>query len=176
MGGMQTHATQSVLDLDLARRADRKLRRFGSDLNRVLAVIVSVRGVPGFVADVETPKPLDADDARLDDAMARATVRRVKPGLYHAETTVLDDYWAEGGTRAAALADLRDNLRYLISDPVAVEYTAYGRKFTAEARPAREGGFWAVVPALDGASTCGDTMDELKYMLIDMTKLHIEEA
>ncbi len=173
---METYTTQNVLDIDLARRADRKLRRFGSDLNRVLAVIVSVRGVPDFVAPAETPKPLDAADWRIGDALARATVRRVKPGLYRAETPAADDYWAEGATRAAALADLRDNLRYLISDPVAVEYTAYGRKFTAEARPAKEGGFWAVVPALDGASTQGDTMDELKYMLIDMTKLIIEEA
>ena len=173
---MQTYATPNVLNIDLAQRADRKLRRFGSDLNRVLSVIVSVRGVPDFVADVEAPQPLDAADARIGDAIARATVKRVKPGLYHAETPAADDYRAEGKTRAAALADLRDNLRYLISDPVEVKYTAYGRRFTAEARPAKGGGFWAVVPALDGASTCGDTMDELKYMLIDMTKLYLEEA
>lgn len=36
------NATQTLaptLDLDLARRADRKLRRFGSDLNRMLSFI-----------------------------------------------------------------------------------------------------------------------------------------
>ena len=36
----------ATLDLALAQKADRKLRRYGSDLNRVLSVIVTVRGVP----------------------------------------------------------------------------------------------------------------------------------
>ena len=36
----------ATLDLDLAQRAERKLRRYGTDLNGVLAFIVAVRGLP----------------------------------------------------------------------------------------------------------------------------------
>lgn len=125
------------------------------------------------VANVEDPKPMPVDDPRLDAALATATVRRSKAGAFIAETPDMD---AEGKTKAAALANLREALRYLISDPVKVKYCAYGRPLVAEARPAREGGFWAVVPSLGGASTQGDTMDDLKYMLIDMTKLMIENT
>ena len=171
MNAVQT--LPSTLDLDLARRADRKLRRFGSDLNRMLSFIVNFRGVPDIVADVEPPQPMSADDPRLDAALAAATVRRSKSGGFIAEAHDMD---AEGKTKAAALANLREELRYVISDPVKVKYCAYGKPFVAEARPSREGGFWAVVPSLGGASTCGDTMDDLKYMLIDMTKLLIENT
>ena len=37
---------RATYDRDLAQRADRKLRRYGFDLNRVLSVIVTVRGNP----------------------------------------------------------------------------------------------------------------------------------
>ena len=49
------NATQTLaptLDLDLARRADRKLRRFGSDLNRMLLFIVNFRGIPDIINGV----------------------------------------------------------------------------------------------------------------------------
>ena len=36
----------ATLDLDLAQRAERKLRRYNTDLNGVLAYIVAVRGLP----------------------------------------------------------------------------------------------------------------------------------
>ena len=36
----------TLLDLDLAQRAERKLRRYGTDLNGVLAYIVAARGLP----------------------------------------------------------------------------------------------------------------------------------
>lgn len=36
----------TTLDLDLAQRAERKLRRYGTDLNGVLAYIVAARGLP----------------------------------------------------------------------------------------------------------------------------------
>lgn len=172
---MRTMDTPSTLDLELAQRADRKLRRFGSDLNHVLSVIVTVRGVPDFLSNEDEPQPLDPLDSRIDAAIEQATVKRGKDGLYHAETPAADGYWSDGKTRTAALADLRENLRYLISDPVKVRFFAYGKQYTAEARPAREGGFWATVPALDGACTQGDTMDELKYMLIDLAKICTEE-
>ncbi len=170
------NATQTLvptLDLDLARRADRKLRRFGSDLNRMLSFIVNFRGIPDILANVEEPRPMAADDPRLDAALATATVRRSEAGTFIAAIPDMD---AEGKTKAAALANLREELRYVISDPVKVKYFAYGKSFVAEVRPGRDGGFWAVVPSLGGASTCGDTMDDLKYMLIDMTKLMIENT
>ena len=165
----------STLDLGLAQRADRKLRRFGSDLNRVLSVIVTVRGLPDFVSNEEEPQPLDPSDPRIEAAVKCATVKRGKDGIYHAETPALDYYYSDGKTRAEALSEMREDLRFLISDPVKVKYVAYSKSYTADARPCREGGFWATVPALDGAATEGKTMDELKYMLIDMTKLYTEE-
>ncbi|MCQ2395561.1 MAG: type II toxin-antitoxin system HicB family antitoxin [Kiritimatiellae bacterium] len=172
---MRTMESPASLDLNLAQRADRKLRRFGYDLNRVLSVIVKVRGIPDFVSNEDEPQPMDPFDPRIEAAIKQATVKRGKDGLYHAETPAADGYWSDGKTRADALADLRDNLRYLISDPVKVKFFAYSKQYTAEARPTREGGFWATVPALDGASTQGDTMDELKYMLIDLAKIYTEE-
>ena len=39
-------AQVATLDLDLAQRAERKLRRYGTDLNGVLALIIAVRGLP----------------------------------------------------------------------------------------------------------------------------------
>ena len=39
-------ARTATLDLDLAQRAERKLRRYNMDLNGVLAFIVAVRGLP----------------------------------------------------------------------------------------------------------------------------------
>jgi len=173
---MRTMERSSTLDLGLAQLADRKLRRIGSDLNRVLSVIVTVRGVPDFICTVDAPVPMDASDERLSAAISAATVRRVKPGVYRATTPAADGYYSEGRSKSAALSDMREDLRYLISDPVKLRYTAYGKTYVADARPAREGGYWAVVPSLGGVSTQGETMDELKYMLIDMTKLYLEES
>lgn len=175
ISGMRSMERPATLDLALAQKADRKLRRYGSDLNRVLSVIVAVRGVPDFVVSEEEPKPLDPHDPRIDAIVGKASVRRGKDGLYHAESPEVDCYYSDGKTRSEALAEMREDLRFLISDPVKVKFFAYGKPYVAEARPAREGGFWATVPALDGAATQGDTMDELKYMLIDMAKLCIEE-
>lgn len=165
----------STLDLGLAQRADRKLRRFGSDLNRVLSVIVTIRGVPDFVSCEEEPQPLDASDPRIEEAIGRATVKRGKDGDYHATTPAVDCYSADGKTRSKALSEMREDLRYLIANPVKVKFCAYSKRYTAEARPCREGGFWATVPELGGAATEGKTMDELKYMLIDLAKLYTEE-
>ena len=39
-------ARAATLDLDLAQRAERKLRRYGTDLNGVLVFILTVRGLP----------------------------------------------------------------------------------------------------------------------------------
>lgn len=43
---MRTLDRHSAIDLDLARRADRKLRRYGSSLNCALSAIVAARGLP----------------------------------------------------------------------------------------------------------------------------------
>jgi hypothetical protein len=49
-------AQAATLDLDLAQRAERKLRRYGTDLNGVLALIVAVRGLPDLR---NTPQTMD---------------------------------------------------------------------------------------------------------------------
>ena len=139
-------------------------------------MIVTLRGIPEFMRETETPIPLEPDDPRIEQAVKAAVVKRGKDGLYHAESPSVECYCSEGKSRAEAIAEMREDLRWLISDPVSVEFRAYGRKFVAEARAAREGGFWATVLALKGTATQGETMDELKYMLIDMAKLYIEEA
>lgn len=46
-----------TLDRDLARRADRKMRRYGSDLNGLLSIVVTIRGLP--LALQQAPLPLD---------------------------------------------------------------------------------------------------------------------
>ena len=42
----------ALLDLDLALRAERKLRRYGLTLNNILADIVKTRGLPKWLAQV----------------------------------------------------------------------------------------------------------------------------
>lgn len=41
-------ARATTLDLDLARRAERKLNRYNMDLNGLLSIIVTMRGLPDF--------------------------------------------------------------------------------------------------------------------------------
>jgi len=46
-------------------------------------------------------------------------------GLYRAESSLSDLYYDEGSTKAKALAELREDLRYLVYDPVKARYTDY---------------------------------------------------
>lgn len=42
-----------------------------------------------------------------------------------------------------------------------------GKFFTAFLHPAREGGFWCEIPALQGCVSMGSTLNEAKYMIKD---------
>jgi len=156
-----------------AAYVERRGPRYRAELNAIFVAIVT-SSMKNEEAMAEEPQPLSSDDPRIEAAVSAARVKRVKTGVYQAETPALDGYWSEGKTRSAALADLRDNLRYLISEPAKVRYSVGGRRYLAEARPCREGGFWATVPKLGGAATQGDTMDELREMLVDMTQGLVE--
>ena len=64
------------LNLELATRADRKLRRYGSNLDNILSIIIRTHGMPDFVANVPDPLPMDPADPRLDAAVSLAKVKR----------------------------------------------------------------------------------------------------
>ena len=50
-------ARAMTLDLDLARRAERKLNRYNMDLNGLLSIIVTMRGLPDFPSSA--PQTMD---------------------------------------------------------------------------------------------------------------------
>lgn len=54
---MATLERTFTFDRDLARRADRKMRRYGSDLNGLLSIVVTIRGLPSALR--QAPLPLD---------------------------------------------------------------------------------------------------------------------
>ena len=54
---MATLERTFTVDRDLARRADRKMRRYGSDLNGLLSIVVTIRGLPSAL--LQAPLPLD---------------------------------------------------------------------------------------------------------------------
>lgn len=56
----QTLEKTIYIDRDLARRAERKFRRYGTSIDGVLSILVSTRGLPSFLV----PKDVD-DDADM---------------------------------------------------------------------------------------------------------------
>ena len=162
--------TTHPFDSSLAVRADRKLRRFGSSLDDLLLIVVTSRTKPDFICRDEVPVPLDAHDSRIERALSSAEVTVNADGTFSAVCRMKDGLEANGKTRKAALAELREELRYLIGKPVKMRYSVRGRRFAADVRPCRTGGFWAIVPSIGGVSTYGDTMDQTRDMLIDLTK------
>ena len=59
----------STIDRDLARRAERKFRRYGTSLRGVISVLVSRRGMPDFLL----PQGGDAGDMafpNVEDAIS----------------------------------------------------------------------------------------------------------
>ena len=73
---MATLERTFTIDRDLARRANRKLRRYGTDLNGLLSIVVSSRGLPflpeplslEFVVDGQAKRPRRRFDRfNLDD-------------------------------------------------------------------------------------------------------------
>lgn len=57
---MKTLERHRALDRDLLRREDRKFRRYGTDLNGVLSVLVSIRGLPSELRPVPSVIEFDA--------------------------------------------------------------------------------------------------------------------
>ena len=77
MRGMRTMERPTTLDLALAQRADRKLRRYGSDLNSVLSVIVTVRGVPQQFRPVSPIEESLAESAGIANGERQGNFRPV---------------------------------------------------------------------------------------------------
>ena len=111
--------------------------------------------------------PFDALDYRVERAMSEATVRRLPDGTYRATTPAIDAFYDDAPTRKAALAELREDARWLLADPVRVEFTADGRTLVAEVLAERYGGYSATVPELPGCCTCGDTMEDIRVNLVE---------
>lgn len=94
------------LDYGLARRAERKLRRYGTSLNGAFAAIINRRG-------------------------------------------------------------MIDELR---TEPFSLDFTAQGRRFTADVTPDPMGGYTAKVQGYDNCFTEGDSMRELRNALVEVTE------
>ena len=86
MCGMRTMVKRATYDSDLAQRADRKLRRYGIDLNRVLSVIVTVRGNPQPFLNLS---PVEESLAESADIVAG-----VRPGNFRPVSQFLADMHA----------------------------------------------------------------------------------
>ena len=111
--------------------------------------------------------PFDALDYRVAKAMDEATVRRLPDGTYRATTPAIEFFYDDGPTRKAALEELREDARWLLADPVRVEFVANGRTLIAEVLAERHGGYSATVPELPGCCTCGETMEETRSNLVE---------
>ena len=120
-----------------------------------------------FVITYQGATPFDALDRRVAEAMAAATVRRLPGGTYRAETPKLELFYSDGATKREALSELREEARWLLADPVRMTFSANGREYVAEVKAERRGGYSAVVPALPGCCTCGETMDSLRGLLVE---------
>ena len=94
-------------NIQLARRIDRKLRRYGESLDGALSVIARRRG-------------------------------------------------------------MIDELR---TAPFTLDFTAQGQRFTADVTPDPTGGFTAIVRGHEDCYTEGDTIDELRRALVEVTEL-----
>ena len=118
--------------------------------------------------------PFDVLDYRVARAMDEATVQRLPDGTYRASTPSLDLFYDDGPTRKAALAELREDARWLLADPVRVQFAANGRTLVAEVLAERHGGYSATVPELPGCCTCGDTMEEVRANLVEAAECWLE--
>lgn len=118
--------------------------------------------------------PYDVLDFRVAKAMSEASVRRLPDGKYRATTPSLDHFYDDGPTRKAALAELHEDARWLLADPVRITFTAKGRDLVAEVLAERFGGYSASVPELPGCCTCGDTMEEVRAYLVEAAEGWLE--
>ena len=68
---MQTIERTTTIDSDLARRAERKFRRYGTSLHGVISILVSRRGMPDFL--LRRPQIDDTGDmtfSNVEDAIS----------------------------------------------------------------------------------------------------------
>ncbi len=96
----------ATLDLDLARRAERKLRRYGTSLNGVMAAIVSRRhlnNAPLLPVPTDFPKTIDFS---VQGQSFTADVQADPWGGFTAQVRGRDDCYTDGRT----IAELRKAL------------------------------------------------------------------
>ena len=103
-----------------------------------------------------------------------AKVTRQSNGTFRASTPSLDPLYVEGATRRAALAELWEEARWLLADPVKIGFEAGGRTLTANVLAERRGGYSVSVPELPGCFTCGETMDEVRKNIVEAAELYLE--
>lgn len=91
---MKTLECPSTLDRALFRRAERKCRRYGTDVNGILSVLVSIRGMPEQLRPV--PSVIEFD------VHGRHFVADITPdgGRYCAVVRGHPDCFTEGGSEA----------------------------------------------------------------------------
>lgn len=92
-----------MLDVGLVQRAERKFRRYGTDLNGVLSVLVSARGFPAALLSSRRVAPVIEFEVQGERFTAD-----VMPdsGSYHAQVRGLPDCFTCGDTEA----EIRKNL------------------------------------------------------------------
>ena len=151
---MKTTSTSRLRIAPSMRRSSRPVRL--ADTPCTVGVVVTYHG----------PTPFDTLDFRVSSAIASATVRKLPNGTYRAETPVIPSFYSEGASRREALAELREDARWLLADPIRLTFVAKGNEYVAEVLAERHGGYSATVPELPGCCTCGDTMDELRGYLV----------
>lgn len=182
------------IDPEIVRKADSNLRKNGINLERLITLVARrPKWVTHIFKDIDlgfegaddavrylrgnckSPTPLDPDAPRVNRFIKKAAITRNDNGSFRAtvDIPIFGSYYSDARTRTKALANLREELRYILASPVKVRFYAYSRPFTANAYPAHEGGYWATCKE-NGGSTEGSSMDELVYMLIDMTRALIE--
>lgn len=152
---MKNKSTSRLRIAPSVRRSSRPVRLCGSPCT--VGVVVTYHG----------PTPFDTLDFRVASAIASASVRKLSDGSYRAETPAIPNFYSEGSSRRAALAELREDARWLLADPIRLSFVANGKEYVAEVLAERHGGYSATVPELPGCCTCGDTMDELRGYLVE---------
>ncbi len=152
---MKNTSTSRLRIAPSVRRSSRTMRLGGNP------------GVVGVVVTYHGPTPFDTLDFRVASAIASATVRKLPDGTYRAETPSIPSFYSEGSSRREALAELREDARWLLADPIRFTFVAKGKEYVAEVLAERHGGYSATVPELPGCCTCGDTMDELRKYLVE---------
>lgn len=106
----------ATLDLDLARRAERKLRRYGTSLNGVMAAIVSRRrlvNAPLLPVPADFPKTIDFT---VQGRSFTADVRADPWGGFTAQVRGHEDCFTDGRTIDELRAALVEVVELMVFD------------------------------------------------------------